>query len=136
MHRHLPRPESVMLSTTQEPSPSSQRCSRAHNNIVLPEPAMLCTRRHADPTTPSNHVVPGSVAPSSSLSPRRPRAHDIVEPTLSLSPQRRRPPQTSKAIILYIFLCHFGPTNPDFDMLHYHIALICTLLLFCCIALV
>jgi hypothetical protein len=41
----------------------------------------------------------------------------------SLCPQCRHPPQARKAT-LYIFLCHFGPTNSDFDMLHYHIALI------------
>jgi hypothetical protein len=90
--------------------------------------------------------------------PRYPRARDVQ------SPQHCHPPQARKAT-LYIFLCHFGPTNPDFhmlychialicyiafvllhyiDMLHCHIALICyiitilwyaTLLLFCCIAL-
>jgi hypothetical protein len=57
-------------------------------------------------------------------SPWCPRAHDIVEPTLSLSPQRRHPPQARKAT-LYIFLCHFGPTNPDFDILHCDITLTC-----------
>jgi hypothetical protein len=74
---------------------------------------------------PSTRVIPRPRALSSSLSPRRPRAHDVIEPTPSLSLQRRYPPQTRKATILYIFPCHFGPTNPDFDMLHCHIALIC-----------
>jgi hypothetical protein len=35
----------------------------------------------------------------------------------------RHPPQARKAT-LYIFLCHFGPINPNFDMLHYHIAFV------------
>jgi hypothetical protein len=30
-----------------------------------------------------------------------------------------------------IFLCHFGPTNPEFDMLHYHIILIYYIALIC-----
>jgi hypothetical protein len=81
---------------------------RACSAVVLPEPATL-------------------------LSPRRPKAHDTVRPAPFLSLQCRRPPQAHKAI-LYIFLCHFGPTNPDFDMLHYHITLICYIafvLLYC-----
>jgi hypothetical protein len=51
---------------------------------------------------------------------------------LSQSPQCHPLPQARNAT-LYIFLCHFGPTNPNFDMLHCHIALICciaTLLLY------
>jgi hypothetical protein len=47
-----------------------------------------------------------------------------IDPAPSLSLQCRRPSQARKAT-LYIFLYHFGPTNHDFDMLHYHIALIC-----------
>jgi hypothetical protein len=58
-------------------------------------------------------------------SPQRPRAYDAIEPAPSLSPQCRRPPRARKATVLYIFLCYFGPTNPDFDMLHCHIAFIC-----------
>jgi hypothetical protein len=33
--------------------------------------------------------------------------------------------------LLYIFLCHFGPTSPEFDMLYCHIALICYIALIC-----
>jgi hypothetical protein len=120
----------------------------AHSVFVLPEPAM----------------------PSS---PWCPRAHDAVEPMPSLSSQHHRPPRAHNAILLLeparlhcFFLSYFGPTNPNFDMLHCHIALICcivfvllhcfdvlhchialicyiatllwyaTLLLFCCIALI
>jgi hypothetical protein len=52
------------------------------------------------------------------------RACDAVKPVPSLSPQHCHPPRARKAT-LYIFLCHFGPTNLDFDMLYCHIALIC-----------
>jgi hypothetical protein len=51
-------------------------------------------------------------------------ARNTVDPTPSLSPQLHRPPHDRKAA-LYIFICHFGPTNLDFDMQHCHIALIC-----------
>jgi hypothetical protein len=43
---------------------------------------------------------------------------------LSVTPQHHHPPR-ARNTTLYIFLCYFGPTNPEFDMLHYHIALIC-----------
>jgi hypothetical protein len=89
---------------------SPQRCAL---DAVL-EPAMLSTC-----------TVPRPIVSSSSPNPQCPRARDVVEPVPSLSPQRHRPPQARKTIILYIFLCYFGPTNLDFDMLHCHIALIC-----------
>jgi hypothetical protein len=74
-HHHLPRPESVMPSTTQAPSPSPRRHSQTHNNIVLPEPMTLCTRRHS-----RAHDV---------VDPRRPWAHNVVvlpEPVMPQSP--------------------------------------------------
>jgi hypothetical protein len=52
-----------------------------------------------------------------------PRSCGTIEPVPYLSSQRHRPPRAHK-VTLYIFLCSFGPTNPDFDMLHCHIALI------------
>jgi hypothetical protein len=85
---------------------------------------MLCTSHHSrahdadDLRHPWAHNI--VVLPD----PMTFRAHDAIKPVVSLSPQRRRPPQARKAT-LYIFLCHFGPTNPDFDTLHCHIALIC-----------
>jgi hypothetical protein len=160
---HLPRPEPVTRSTMQALSLSLRRHSWAHNNVILPEPTTLCTPHHSRacdtvnpcyPQAPSAFVLPEPVTPSS---PWCPRACDVVEPASSLSPQCRCPPWAHKAT-LYIFLCHFGPTNPNFDMLHCHIVLICyiafvllhchialicyiatllwctTLLLFCCIA--
>jgi hypothetical protein len=128
--RHLPRPKSVMPSTTQVPSPSPRRHSRAHNNVVLPEPVMMCTlcRSQAsdtiDPRCPRacNAIV--LPEPAMSSSPWRPRAHNAIDPTLSLGLQCCHPPEAHNAT-LYIFLCHFGLTNPDFDMLYCHIALIC-----------
>jgi hypothetical protein len=59
-------------------------------------------------------AVPGPIVPSSSSSPRCPslrhcQTHVVPEP----------------ARLHCIIFCHFGPTNPDFDMLHCHIALIC-----------
>jgi hypothetical protein len=129
-HCHLPRPESETSSTTQASSPNPRCHFRAHNNVVLPEPVTLCTWRCSrardaiDPCRPracSTVVLPKPMMP---LSPRCPISHNTVEPAPSLSPQRRRPPQARKAI-LYIFLCHFGPTNFDFDMLHCHVASIC-----------
>jgi hypothetical protein len=59
--------------------------------------------------------------PTTSLFPWCPRARNTVEPVSSFHPQRCRPPQAQNAT-LYIFLCHFGPTNPDFDMLVCYIA--------------
>jgi hypothetical protein len=56
---------------------------------------------------------------------QRPKARNTIEPVPSFSPQCRCPPQARKATILYIFLCHFWPTNLNFDMLHCHIALKC-----------
>jgi hypothetical protein len=42
----------------------------------------------------------------------------VPKPTMPFpSLQQHRPPQ-ARNDALYIFLCHFGPTNPDFDMLH------------------
>jgi hypothetical protein len=52
-----------------------------------------------------------------------PWARDAVQPVTSLSLWRYRPmpsPGWHRKATLYIFLCHFGPTNPDC-----HIALIC-----------
>jgi hypothetical protein len=89
----------------------TQLHSRAHDAVNPCHPRAYSTVILAERVTPS--------------SPRHPRAHDAIKPMLSLSPQRCCPHQAHKATILYIFLCHFGPTNPDFDMLHSHIALIC-----------
>jgi hypothetical protein len=117
--RHVPRPELVMSSIAQSLSPSPRRHPRAHNNVVL-----------RDPMTPSTCAILGTSATSSS------RACDAVVPAMPQSPRRRRTravpepampsssPNPQGYNIVY-FLCHFGPTNPDFDMLHCHIALIC-----------
>jgi hypothetical protein len=124
MRRHLPLPEPVTSSTTQASSPSPRRRSRAHNNVVLPKPVTLCTphrsRAHDadDPRRTQAHSVVVLPEPATS------RARDVVDLVPSLSLQRRRPPQARKAT-MYIFLCHFGPINLDFDMLHCHVALIC-----------
>jgi hypothetical protein len=130
MRRHLLRPEPVTPSTAHALSPSPWHHSWARNNVVLLEPATLCTRRRSQshdavhPRHPRAHNVIVLPEPMTSSSPWHPRARDIVEPTPPLSPQHHRPPQARKAT-LYTFLYYFGPTNPDFDMLHCHIALIC-----------
>jgi hypothetical protein len=121
----------VTPSTTQASPPSPWRCSQAHNNVVLHDPATLCTRHRSqahDTVDPRHSRVRSAVIlpePVMLSSPRCRRAHDAIEPASSLSPQRQRLPQARKATIFYIFLCHFGPRNPDFDMLHCHNALIC-----------
>jgi hypothetical protein len=122
--RHLPRLKPVMSSTTQAPSPSPRRRSWACNNIVLPEPRRCALDIVPKPVMPLTHSTVVLPEAAMSLSPWCPRARDAVEPAPSLSLQHRRPPQSRKAT-LYIFLCHFWPTNPDFDMLHCHIDLIC-----------
>jgi hypothetical protein len=72
-------------------------------------------------------VFPEPVMP---LIPRRPLACNAIDPMISLSPQHHRAPRSHNAT-LYIFLCPFGPTKPEFhmlhcfDMLHCHIDLIC-----------
>jgi hypothetical protein len=101
--------EAIPESVTTSSSPCQQCCAPD----AVPEPM-----------TPSTRSIPGPAVSSSSPSLRHPRAHDTVEPTPSLNPQCRRPPQARKAT-LYIFLCHFGPTNPYFGILHCHITLIC-----------
>jgi glycosyltransferase involved in cell wall biosynthesis len=88
-----------------------------------PSPRSCAPHAIPEPATPSTCVVPRPVASSSSPSLRRPRACHTVELAPSLSPQHRRPSRARKAI-LYIFLCHFRPTNPDFDMLYCHIAFV------------
>jgi hypothetical protein len=112
MRHHLPRPKPVTLSTTHELSPSPRRCSLAHNTIVLPKPM-----------TPSICSILGPAIPSSSQTPWRPRAHDTIKTVPPLILQRRCPSRARN--VHCIFFCHFGPTNPDFYMLHCHIALIC-----------
>jgi hypothetical protein len=66
-------------------------------------------------------VFPEPVMP---LIPRRPLACNAIDPMISLSPQHHRAPRSHNAT-LYIFLCPFGPTKPEFHMLHCHIDLIC-----------
>jgi hypothetical protein len=78
----------------------------ACNFIILPTPAMMSSLRH-------------------------PRACDAMIPTSSMTLQHRHPPQARNAT-LCIFLCYFGPTNPEFDPQLWH----ATLLLFCCIDLI
>jgi hypothetical protein len=95
--------------TTLFPSPQQRRPPRARD-AVHPH----CSQAHdaVDPCHPwacSTVVLPEPAKPSL---PRCPRAHDTVEPAPSLIPQWHHPPQACKAT-LYIFLCHFGPTNPD-----------------------
>jgi hypothetical protein len=73
--RHLPQPEPTTPSTTQATSPSPRCHSRAHNNIILPEPMTLCTRCHS--------------RAHSAIDPRCPQARSSVilpEPTTLLSP--------------------------------------------------
>jgi hypothetical protein len=136
MCRHLPRPEPVTPSTTQASSPSLRCHSQACNTVVLPELMTMCTPRRSrahdaiNPCRPWAHNAAVLPEPVMSSSLRCPRACDTIKPMSSLSPQRCRPPQACNAT-LYIFLCHFGPTNPDFNMLHCHIALICYIILFC-----
>jgi hypothetical protein len=100
---HLPQPESVTPSMMQVPSPSPWCCSRACNNVVLPEPTMSSTR-----------AVPRPAVSSSSMSPWCHRHRDAPEP-MTPSNSRSLEPATLHCII---FLCNFGPTtNPNFDML-------------------
>jgi hypothetical protein len=125
-HHHLPRLEPVTPSIIQAPS---QTCD------AVPEPTTTSSSpslRHCaldiipEPAMSSTHTIPEPAAPSSSASLRRCHLRDVsdaIEHASSLSPQCHPPPQARKAT-LYIFLCHFEPTNPDFDMLHYHVALI------------
>jgi hypothetical protein len=114
MYRHLPQPKSVTQSTMPVPSPCLRRYSWACNNVVLPEPVM---------------PAPGLQRC------RPPRAHDVIIPATSQSPwchwtcalPEPATPSSSMSpatLYVYFFLCHFEPTNPDFDMLHCHITLI------------
>jgi hypothetical protein len=137
LHRRS-QPRSRPLQTAIFPNPS--RCRRrqrgphpqARDTVLEPTTTSSSSSlRHCaphavpEPVTSTTLVVPGRVRNAVLLpEPATSRACDAVELTSSLSLQRRSPPQAHKAT-LYSFLCHFGPTNLDFDMLHYHIALIC-----------
>jgi hypothetical protein len=114
-------------STSPEPVPSSSPpwSLRAIVNSS-PEPrwhrSWLCRPCRRHPQAYDAIHEPATMLSSSLWCPRAviamtPRACDVVKPTSCLSPQHHRPPQARKAT-LYIFLCHFGPTNPDFDILH------------------
>jgi hypothetical protein len=114
--RHLPPPELETTSTTQAPFPSPRCHSGASKKVVLPELMMLCTPRRSW----ARNIVDTHHHP--------PWACDIIISVTSLSSQHRQ----THAVVLRkparlncIFFCHFGPTNPNFDMLHRHIALIC-----------
>jgi hypothetical protein len=119
MHRHLPRPKLVTPSTMQAPSPCPWCCSQACYNNVQPMPAMFCSQRCSracdavDPCHPRAHSTVVLPEPVTSLNPRRLWARNTI-----VLPEPAR-------LHSIFFLCHFGPTNPDFDMLHCHIALIC-----------
>jgi hypothetical protein len=105
-----------------------------------------CGAIHLAPSPSPQHRRPpqvhDAINPATSPSPRQHQLYAIPVLTTSSSspsPRCRRPRNAT----LYIFLCHYAPTNPKFDMPHWHIALICyivlicyTLLLFCCIALI
>jgi hypothetical protein len=94
---------------------------------------MLCTSRHSRARDTVNPHCPQDRSAVVLPKPVTSRARNGIDPASSLSPQSRHPPQARKAT-MYIFLCHFGPTNPDFDMLHCHIALIWYIALMCYIA--
>jgi hypothetical protein len=130
MCRHHPRPKAVTPSTTQAPSPSPWQ---SWPHTVL-EPTTLsssmslwcCAPRTIPETmTPSSlwHSRAGYVVVlpehvTTSQSPRCYRPHTFPEPSmLSSAP-------SPQCYIVY-FLCHFWPTNPEFDVLHCHIAFIC-----------
>jgi hypothetical protein len=115
-------------STTQAPTPSPRCHFWARNNVVFPEPMMLCTmhrswaRDAVDPHRPQAHHVVVLPEPATPSSPWCPRAHDAIEPD---HPLARNVIILTKPTRLHCIFCHFGPTNLDFDMLHCHIALIC-----------
>jgi hypothetical protein len=138
--RILPEASAPLFPTTVEslytlPSSLTRADDAIDHASVVPKiatsylrPQQHCppqARNAIDPHRPQacSIVVLPKLATLSST--RCPRAYDAVKPAPSLSPQRHHPPQAHKVTILYIFLCHFGPTNSDFDMLHYRIALIC-----------
>jgi hypothetical protein len=89
--------------------------------MPFPSLQQRCPPRAHDIVHPVAFPSPWHRWPMLSLGPQRhcpPRAHDAIKPMPSLSMQHRRPPQARNGTILYILLCHFWPTNPDFDMLH------------------
>jgi hypothetical protein len=119
-----------MPSTTQAPSPTPRRRSWARNNIVLPEPATLCTWCHSwahdavDPRHPwacSAVVLPEPTMP---LNLRCPWSHNVV-----VLP---KPARLQYCIFFFVIL------GLKILILIYYIATLLwysTLLLFCYIAL-
>jgi hypothetical protein len=67
------------------------------------------------------HAISKPATPSSSSSLWRCHPYNVLESMTPLTPHCPWARNTT----LYIFLCHFVPTNPKFDTLHCHIALIC-----------
>jgi hypothetical protein len=133
-HRSWPRSRTLRAAIFLNLSRWGRRprwpCPQAHDADL--EPATLSSSWARDDVHHVPFPSPQCRWPTPSLGPQRchpPRAYDvqsswchriraILEPRMlssSLSPQ---------GYIVY-FLCHFGPTNHDFDMLHCHIYLIC-----------
>jgi hypothetical protein len=103
-------------------APSTLSPSIAHNTIILPEPVPQSTLHR-----PWAHNIVDRVLSPGLQHHQPPHARDTIDPTPSPSTCHPRAHNDT----WYIFLYYFGPTNLEFDMLHYHIALICYTLLHC-----
>jgi hypothetical protein len=124
-------PESATLSSSSSPQrcrpcaipeptmPSTLRRPWPHNIVILPKPVMPSSLRC--PQARNIIVLP---------SPRCRHSHDVPESAMLSSSSSPHHPRARNAT-LYIFLCHFGHTNLEFDMLHCDIALMCYTLLHC-----
>jgi hypothetical protein len=105
---------------------SSSR-GQLHGALPLHQVTRRQVIKFVDPTRRSDHTTCSTRYKGMCISqphnavilpePMTSRAYGTVKPTPSLSLQRHHSPQARKAI-LYTFLYHFRPTNPDFNMLY------------------
>jgi hypothetical protein len=108
-------------------TPFTLCCPRAHNTIIHPKPMTPLTPCH--PQARNIILLPEFATLST---PRCPQACSFAVLTWQcVGSCSAWCYGQSAPSLLHIFLCHFGPTNLEFDMLHRHIALICYSLLHC-----
>jgi hypothetical protein len=122
--RHQDRDANVLPNPVM---PSTPRCPRVNNATILPKPVTLST-----PCRPR-------VCRYASFAPRGRDAVDYNVDVFILAMLMWKCAGScstwyygqSAPWLLYLFLCHFWPTNPKFHILHYHIAFICYIVLIC-----
>jgi hypothetical protein len=123
-HHSWPRSRPLCAAIFPDMSPWFHRPRMRHPHARDAVPEHTTTSSTPSPRRYAPHAIPRACSAIILHEPATYKVCDAVKPAPSLSSQCCHPPQAYKAT-LYIFHCHFGPMNPDFDMLHCHITLIC-----------